>query len=236
MSRDVVTRLSRCFLHSIFCCSQAEGRRRGWACLVTEERQGGLAAFLSCAPQHQSVDRPCLLHVARTAVMLALGQGTRRRHRQGRQGAGDMTLAQAGRLQGGGTPFGAEQGFGVQPGELQLPWRLAAHHSMAWQVVMLSKPQLPWWMAADHSMVAHRELLHVVSVGAQAGHEPRVPRLQDACGVQVLPNVSWPGLQTMLPAGLQGIEHMFSLWECRCCPCQSARSALLSSVRGLKGF
>ena len=83
---------------------------------------------------------------------------------------------------------------------------------------MLSKLQLPWLMAADHGMAAHRELLHAVSMGAQAGHEPRVPRLQDACGVQVLPNVSWLGLQTMLPAGLQGIGRMFRLGGFSGCP------------------
>ena len=100
----------------------------------------------------------------------------------------------------------------MQPRELQLLWRLAALlHSMAWRVTLFSKLQLPWLMAADHSMGTHCELLHVVSVGAQAGHEPRVPRLQDACGVKVLPNVSWPGLQTMLPGGLHGIEHMVRL-------------------------
>ena len=89
---------------------------------------------------------------------------------------------------------------------------------MAWQVITFSKLELPWLMVADHSMAAHCEFLHVVSVGAQAGHEPRVPRLEDACGVQVLPNISWLGLQTMLPAGLQGIERMFRLEGSRCCP------------------
>ncbi len=110
---------------------------------------------------------------------------------------------------------------------------------------MLSKLQLPWLMAADHGMAAHRELLHVVSMGAQAGHEPRVPRLQDACGVQVLPNVSWLGLQTMLPAGLQEILSTCSGWEgAGAAPYQWARmalptglwSALSISLQGLKGF
>ena len=58
------------------------------------ERQDSLAAFLSCGPEHQSVESPRLLSVYWTAATLASGQATQQRHRRGRQGAGDMTLVQ----------------------------------------------------------------------------------------------------------------------------------------------